>query len=91
MSPTTTAGLPPVTAWASGALIWRMSHWSPVSGSPSVAGALGRSPSPPAACSSLRWVANASVADTPSTRLSRWRSVANAVLAERATTTPIRL
>src|SRR6266536_3090744 len=39
-SPTTTAGLPPLTACACGALIWRMSHCRPERLSLSVAGAL---------------------------------------------------
>src|SRR4051794_23893331 len=44
MSPTTTAGLPPVIPCASGTWICRMSHWSGDKLSSSAAGAWGRSP-----------------------------------------------
>src|SRR5436305_14316817 len=95
MSPTTTAGLPPVIAWACGVWIWRMSHCSGDSESLSPAGALGRPPGggpfgsddEPAGSSSLD--AKFFVDATPSTRLSLARAVENELLSDRATATPI--
>src|ERR687888_1275482 len=69
MSPTRTAGLPPVIACASGVWICRMSHWSDDRESVSVAGELGRPPAGGpesvdelvADSTSDSWVANAAV------------------------------
>jgi hypothetical protein len=92
MSPTTTAGLPPVIAWACGVWICRMSHWSDENVSASVAGAFGRSPSWASELVSVTGLTrdpNPAVDETPSTLLSRPIAVANDALSERAITTPI--
>src|SRR5438093_8288932 len=92
MSPTSTEGLPPVIACASGVCICTMSHCRPDSESLSVAGAFGRSPGggPPAACPSSSLIANRAVAAALSTALlDLGRLLANDGLVELAITTPI--
>ena len=91
MSPTTTNELPAVIAWASGVWIWTMSHWSPDSESPSVAGVVGTASEPEPPCApSFSFVANAPVAETPITFESlRSRFAAKVVLEDEASATPI--
>src|SRR2546430_17045308 len=98
MSPTSTDGLPPVIACASGVWIWRMSHCKGDKVSLSVAGELGRLPGggplasgedSPFTVQSLIFVAQALAADTPSIRLSVMRLARNAVLSGLAIPTPI--
>src|SRR2546423_2058930 len=95
MSPTRTAGLPPVIAWACGALICRMSHWSGDRLSESVAGEFGRSPpgGPEASrllpLESLTRVAKPAVDEAFSIRLSLSRLARNDALVDCAIATPI--
>src|SRR2546430_17628995 len=98
MSPTSTDGLPPVIACASGVWIWRMSHCKGDKVSLSVAGELGRLPGggplasvedSPFTVPSLIFVAKALVADTPSIRMSVLELAPYAVLSELSITIPI--
>jgi hypothetical protein len=94
MSPTMTARLPPVIAWACGEWMSIMSHCSAENVSASVAGAFGSS----AGWSSWLSVStgatcepNPDVPETPSMRLFCIRSVRNDGSNERAITTPMLL
>ena len=91
MSPTLTAGLPPVMACACGVWICCMSHWSGDRLSESEAGAFGRSPVELSAlaCSSGSFEAKFVVADAPSTRLSFITSSRKDALLDLAIATPI--
>ena len=90
-SPTTTAGLPPVIAFASGAWICRMSHCSGASGS-TPAGAFGRSPgdaSAPSTSSGPTFATGLVEAATDSIRLSFANACANVALSDLAIATPM--
>jgi hypothetical protein len=85
MSPTTTAGLPPVMAWASGVWICRMSHCRAARLS-SVAGAFGRSPGDVSGTSTF---ATARETATVSIPAPPFIACANVGELDRAITTPI--
>src|SRR5437660_10656998 len=98
MSPTSTDGLPPVIACASGVWIWRMSHCKGDEVSWSVAGELGRLPGggplasredSPFTGPRLIYAAKALVPATPSLRSPLMRLSLNLLLAELAITTPV--
>ena len=93
MSPTSTAGLPPVIVCAAGALICCMSHWKPLKVSVSVAGGFGRSPGGgPASVADSTFgscIANPAVAVTASTPASASNASRNDALPDFAIATPI--
>src|SRR5919106_3849237 len=88
MTPTVTSGLPPVIAWASGALIRFAHHWSGENVSPSATGSLGSLGSPRQALPGGAPL-SPPVAATPSTDRSRSSAAAKPGLDDSATTTPI--
>src|SRR5437764_11084794 len=91
MSPTSTLGLPPVIACASGVWIWFMSHCNPERLSPPVTGVavVGSAPPEPAASAAGNLYANRSVDDAFWILASFSRLSRNDGLLDDAMTTPI--